>query len=554
MEMNSVGISLKDNEFGDFPLREGNVLEWRNMLKNKRNWIILAVLLFVVGGGGYAYYANAATAAEAADAEPPIQTSVVRRGELVISATGAGTVIAASEVDLSFQVNGVLAELLVQVGDTVNAGEVLARLDDTDAEEALVNTQLQLKQVAMTVDPAATTTGTTINAISIEQARINLTSAQDTLDELLEWVPDEEEIAQAEASLEAAQASYNAALGQEAASSNNISVSRISVDQAERDLADAQAAYDTAWDSGRDWELNDPRQADALEAERDRTEASLLRAQESLQVAQLNYNSTAVSVNRSSSAGAMSNLLSAQVALETAKNGPSEDEIQAAETAVLQAELAWQQAELNLEADKLSLEQAQLNLESAQRALADVELLAPMDGTVTAINYHVGEQVSGTIITLANLNPPTLEVYVDETDMSMVGMDFEVDVNFDALPNDLFTGHVVRVDPQLSDVNGVTAVRAIVQLDTESFAKPQTLPIGLNATVDVIGGRAENSLLAPVEALREISPGEFAVFVMEGDEPQLRFVEVGLMDFTFAEILSGLEAGEIVTTGIVETQ
>jgi len=31
-------------------------------------------------------------------------------------------------------------------------------------------------------------------------------------------------------------------------------------------------------------------------------------------------------------------------------------------------------------------------------------------------------------------------------------------------------------------------------------------------------------------------------------------VEVGLMDFTFAEIKSGVEAGETVSTGIVETQ
>jgi len=33
----------------------------------------------------------------------------------------------------------------------------------------------------------------------------------------------------------------------------------------------------------------------------------------------------------------------------------------------------------------------------------------------------------------------------------------------------------------------------------------------------------------------------------------LRPVEVGIMDFTFAEIISGLVAGETVTTGIVET-
>ena len=44
------------------------------------------------------------------------------------------------------------------------------------------------------------------------------------------------------------------------------------------------------------------------------------------------------------------------------------------------------------------------------------------------------------------------------------------------------------------------------------------------------------------------------IFVMDNGEPQLRMVEVGLMDFTYAEILSGLELGDVVTTGIVETQ
>jgi hypothetical protein len=56
-----------------------------------------------------------------------------------------------------------------------------------------------------------------------------------------------------------------------------------------------------------------------------------------------------------------------------------------------------------------------------------------------------------------------------------------------------------------------------------------------------------------VEAVREISPNEYAVFVMEDGEPKLRIVTVGLMDFTSAEILTGLSAGEVVTTGVVDT-
>ena len=134
----------------------------------------------------------------------------------------------------------------------------------------------------------------------------------------------------------------------------------------------------------------------------------------------------------------------------------------------------------------------------------------------------------------------------------MIGLDYTVEVVFDALPDQTFTGVVVQVDPQLVNESGVTAVRALVQLS--DFAKPQTFPVGMNATVEVIGGQAENAVIVPVEALRELSPDEYAVFVIENGEPQLRFVEVGIMDFSFAEILSGLDAGEEVTTGIVQTQ
>jgi multidrug efflux pump subunit AcrA (membrane-fusion protein) len=78
--------------------------------------------------------------------------------------------------------------------------------------------------------------------------------------------------------------------------------------------------------------------------------------------------------------------------------------------------------------------------------------------------------------------------------------------------------------------------------------------VGLNASVDIIGGRTENAVLVPVEALREPGLDEYAVFVVENGEPTLRIVQVGLIDFVSAEIISGLEAGEVVTTGIVETE
>ena len=92
---------------------------------------------------------------------------------------------------------------------------------------------------------------------------------------------------------------YSAAQSQDAASSTNVTIENISLEQAKRDLAEAEAAYTTAFDPGRDWELNAPRTADALESERDRADDNLLRAQESLQVAQLNFNAAVAGTNLS---------------------------------------------------------------------------------------------------------------------------------------------------------------------------------------------------------------------------------------------------------------
>ncbi len=522
------------------------------MLRRKRTWIVLIVVVGLLGSA-YAYYSISGSAKAAGDEEPPLQTSTARQGDITISAAAAGAVIPADEVLLSFPINGVLAELLVHVGQNVQAGDVLASLNDNDAQKAIVNAQLQVAQAAMKTDASTTETGISFDDISIEQARLNLEQAQNALDELLNWEPDEDDISVAQANLAAAEASINAARGQESASSSNITVNGINVDQAQRNLLTAQESYDTAWDEARDWELNDPRLADKLERERESTAEALLRSQESLTVARANYNAAVSNTNSSSSTNAETNLLNAQLALEAATAGPNEDEIDASEIAIRQAELNLQQAQLNQETNALSLVQAQLNLESAQDALEDTVLYAPIDGTIMTINASVGESAGSGIIVLADLEQPILEVYLDETDLNMVGVGYDVEVVFDALPDDVFKGQVIQIDPQLVNQGGVTAVRAVVQLDTDSFAKPQTLPVGMNATVEVIGGQAENAVLVPVEALRELSAGQYAVFVMEDGEPKLRVVEVGLMDFTFAEIISGIEAGEVVTTGLVET-
>jgi RND family efflux transporter MFP subunit len=243
-------------------------------------------------------------------------------------------------------------------------------------------------------------------------------------------------------------------------------------------------------------------------------------------------------------AQAQINLQEAQLAADTTQ----------AELSLAQAQINLQEAQLTVDTTlaELSLAQAQLDLEAAQSALDQLTLFAPINGLVTVVDAQAGQTVSTSpIFTLSNLDQPLIQLYLDETDLDKIAVGNEVEVVFDALPDDTFTGHVVRVEPELVTMEGVPTVQAEAVLEGVSL---EDLPAGLNASVDVIGGRAENALLVPVEALRELSPGEYAVFVMsEAGELEARMVEVGLMDYANAEILSGLELGDEVSTGIVET-
>jgi multidrug efflux pump subunit AcrA (membrane-fusion protein) len=510
------------------------------MTKKKRSywrWLVVGGLAIVLAAGGFYLYKSQTTLAQTSE-ETPVQTSTVRRGELIISATGAGAVLPRAEATIGFASGGLLTEIPVSVGDKVEAGAMLARVDDTSARSQVTSAELNLKQAQLQLaqlmeDPTTA---------ELAAAQASLASAQATLEERQNPATSAE-LAAAQQNLLSAQQKLNDL--SDGPSAEEVASAQVDLQLAEITLQQAQAAYDpVSWRS----DIGSLPQGVALQ------EATL-----AYEKAKASYQTATKGATDAEISSARASVASAQATLNSLKNGSTAQELAAAQASVEQA-----QAQLDsllagadtydLQLAQIAVEEAERSLATAQQTLAETELTAPFAGTITAVDASVGERVGGTaFITLADLEQPLVEIYLDETDLDKVGVDYEAEVTFDALPDQSFTGHVIRVDPQLTTSNGATVVHAVVELDADSFAKPQGLPTGLNASVDVISGRAEQALLVPVEALREISDGQYAVFVMVDGQPELRMVEVGLMDYTYAEILSGLEEGDVVTTGIVAT-
>jgi len=501
-------------------------------------FIIPAIVVLLAGGSAWYYYCQVVPA-QALPAEETIRTTRVRRSDLVITASGTGTLIPSTEVDLGFPTGGTLAEVAVGVGDRVEAGDVLARLDDTDAQsevtQAEINLRLaELELARLTREPAAA---------DLAAAQASLADAQAALGDLI--APSTaEQLAAARDNLLSAQKTLESLLA--GPTQEEIRIAKADLQTAEIDVQEAQAAYDdVAWRPG----------ASATSQAMD-----LWRASTAYEKAKATYDQVVAGPTEEELAAARASVADAQAQLDTLEQDPDPDELAAAQARVTQA-----QAELDtlldgassedLEAAQLDVEQARNTLASAQAQLEDTVLRAPFASIVTMVEAQASETVgTDSIITLSDLDHPLIELYLDETDMDKIAVGYEVEVVFDALPDETFRGYVVQVAPALVEVDGVTAVQALAALEEESLSNSRLLPAGLNASADVIGGKAEDALLVPVEALRELSLGKYAVFVLVDGQLELRPVEVGLMDYTNAEIISGLEQGDEVSTGIVETE
>jgi multidrug efflux pump subunit AcrA (membrane-fusion protein) len=533
------------------------------MFRKRAFWIVLAVVVFLAGGG---YVATAAgwtgwLAPQGEVLETTLETSTVTVGDISITADGTGVLVAASSVDLAFGSSGTLMELLVEVGDVVEAGDVLGWIDDTDARKTVVDAELSVLQAEGALedaqDTAALEQAFARAELEMAQTEADLETAVSELQDLIEWAPDETDVEIAQANLTIAQADYQVAVAKANMRDEETTSVRVNLEQAIRDLEEAQADYANAMDAARDWERN-------IEDTRARAAETLQKVQDSLAVAQASYNLNTIDTSSTDVQNAWVVVLNAQDTLDDLQTPPEASEITQAELVVQELEVALRQAELDLadaqaaldENDvseaELTLEQARLKLESAQVTLEGTTLVAPVTGTVVEVNAQVGETVNGTAVVLADLAEPVVQFWVEESDLNSVAVGNRVQYVFEALPDLVYEGEITDVDPVLVTVDSTTAVQSWASIDTS--AHPVKLLGDMNVEVEVVAGEALNAVLAPVQALRELGEDQYAVFVVRPEgatsgELELRMVEVGLQDYVHAEILSGLQSGEVVSVG-----
>jgi HlyD family secretion protein len=213
-----------------------------------------------------------------------------------------------------------------------------------------------------------------------------------------------------------------------------------------------------------------------------------------------------------------------------------------------------------LDAARNQVEVAGNNLERAEKALKLVEdritktrMLAPFDCTVLTRPVSLGQTVSGAagfnsgteIMTIANLNDMVvnahINAHINQADVVRLQPGQKVEIQVESLPGVKLDGRVERIAPQATIRNNIKGFATRIQIkDMDPRVRP-----GMTATLTIPVASVTNALAVPLAAVFT-EEGQRFVLVKGPGGIERRDVTVGIFDYQYAEVQSGLKGGETV--------
>ena len=200
-------------------------------------------------------------------------------------------------------------------------------------------------------------------------------------------------------------------------------------------------------------------------------------------------------------------------------------------------------------AARAAVGQAEAAVSAAEVQLTFTELRAPFAGVVADLSTEVGEWIMPSppgmpippVIDLLDPASIYISAPIDEVDSERVAVGQVVRVTVDSRSGEHFPGRVARVAPYVLDVlEQNRTVEVEVEMEDPQAVKG-VLP-GTSADVEVILDHHDDVLRVPASAVAEGGK----VLVLADGKLVEREVTIGLKNWRFAEILSGLEAGDQV--------
>lgn len=497
-----------------------------------------------------------------------------------------GNVESTDSVNVYTNLTYPVKDILVEVGDHVNEGDVLCVLDSEDLQQqitqkqlslatASANNQQQIETNQKKYDDAMETLNAGLNT-ELNTAQQNVNDAKRKVD-------------QAQKDLDAAKSKLDSNLNTELISAQSAyDTASTALGRAEKALKDRRNELGSYYsDLERDYEealkkyeravKNDDDdveelKADVLECKQALTDAEneadalYMKGTETLSVDQLRRNVTdaqqaydtakqnldaakkavddqlgTYETELTTAKDAYNNALKAQKATQTAVTHGLEDNLQAIETSKLSAD------------DRVQREE----LKNLQEQLGKCTVTAPVSGTITAVYATEGASPSGVMFQIENTDALQVDVKIKEYDVNTVKPNMAAIIKADATGDDEYEGYLEKVSPtavrtpESTDGNN-TANSKDVEFDATVVvsSKETGLRIGMTARADIVTEQKENVFAVPYDAISTAADGSSVVYTVKEQEDGTTIAEA-------VPVTMGLEtdyeveiSGDLLTEGM----
>jgi HlyD family secretion protein len=366
--------------------------------------------------------------------------------------TASGT-IETTQIQISPETSGKIAEVLVNEGDRVQAGQELVRLDRTLLLAQLEQARAAQAQAQANYDLVAAGTPAEQRQAAIATAELELTSAQQALQTLydtadLARAQAQQKVAAADEARDKAQDRLDSLLGE--ADPEDIDRAQSQVTIAADKLKKAKEDYDKGLkylDKNVQKAIMQIKVSDAKTA----YDMAVTRLNNLLGHA----NQIEVTLAESNVKLAEAAMADAQRELDKVKDGPDPDALALAQSRLTTAETRMALAKAGPSAEQLSLAQAQV--ESARRAadtleiqLQKVVIKSPTGGVILSSSAEPGEFATpgATLLALGLEDDKTITVYIPEDRYGLLSIGQPAAVSVDSFPGLSFDATVVNIADQ----------------------------------------------------------------------------------------------------------
>jgi len=453
-------------------------------MKRRTIIIIIGVVIALAAAG----YGIAQAQQRKVTSSTDLITYQIGYGDLSAVIDETGSVLADQSASLYWQTTGVVGDVYVELGQQVEADQLLAEVKTDSLPQSYFLAQQELIAATNALEDlyenAAEVAATAQSAVA---------NARDALDDAeYRWTINQPGNRYSSEELKAAKARVTIAEKQMNNKQKRFDKAdgRIAKAQAQLVLTDAIDQYQSAV-----WYLN------WLQDGADEIEMAILDANVAVAIA---------------------NLESAERNYEIVKNGPDPDDVRLAEA----------------------------RIDAAQASLDTASITAPFDGVITAVEVIEGDMVTPNALAfrIDDLENLRVNVNVSEVDINEINVGQPVKLDFDAIQGSEYQGEVIEVSPIGIQQQGLVSFQVSVRVtDADEYVKP-----GLTAAVQIVIRQVEDALLIPNRAVRWVGGRQVVYLSTTGEVATPENLErvpvtVGASSDDFTELLEGeLEEGDFI--------